>query len=66
MGRLIADLFTTLDGHASGEGAPAYFGYPGPDLDRWIDEHVAGSQVLLMGRVTYEALSTIVRNQPVG
>ena len=66
MGRLIADLFTTLDGHASGEGAPSYFGYPGPDLDRWIDEHVAWSQVLLMGRVTYEALSTIVRNQPVG
>ena len=44
MGGLIAVLFTTLDGHASGEGAPAYFGYPGPDLDRWIDEHVAWSQ----------------------
>jgi hypothetical protein len=28
MGQLIADLFTSLDGHASGEGAPAYFGYP--------------------------------------
>ncbi len=66
MGELIADLFTTLDGHASGEGAPAYFGYPGPDLERWIDEHLAGPQVLLMGRVTYEALSTIVRNEPVG
>jgi dihydrofolate reductase len=65
MGELIADLFTTLDGHAFGEGAPAYFGYPGPDLERWIDEHLATPQVLLMGRVTYEAMSAIVRSQPV-
>jgi dihydrofolate reductase len=63
MGELIADLFITLDGHASGEGAPAYFGYP--DLERWIDEHLAGPQVLLMGRVTYEALSAIAQNHPV-
>ena len=49
MGQLIADLFVTLDGYASGEGAPAYFGYPGPELERWVDEHVATPQVLLMG-----------------
>jgi dihydrofolate reductase len=65
MGQLIADLFITLDGYASGEGAPAYFGYPGPELERWVDEHVATPQVLLMGRVTYEALSAIVQNHPV-
>jgi dihydrofolate reductase len=65
MGELVADLFTSLDGYAYGEGAPAYFGYPGPDLERWIDEHLATPQVLLMGRVTYEAMSVIVRDQPV-
>ena len=65
MGELVADLFTWLDGYAYGEGAPAYFGYPGPDLERWIDEHLATPQVLLMGRVTYEAMSAIVRDQPV-
>jgi dihydrofolate reductase len=64
MGRLIADLFITLDGYASGEGAPAYFGYPGPELERWVDEHLATPQVLLMGRVTYEALSAIAQNHP--
>jgi hypothetical protein len=47
---LIADLFVTLDGHAYGEGAPAYFGYPGPDLERRIDDNVAAPQVMLMGR----------------
>jgi hypothetical protein len=65
MGRLIADLFTTLDGYAYGEGAPAYFGYPGPDLERWIDDQSATPQVLLMGRVTYKALSAIVQDEPV-
>ena len=65
MGELVADLFTSIDGYAYGEGAPAYFGYPGPDLERWIDEHLATPQVLLMGRVTYEAMSAIVRDQPV-
>jgi hypothetical protein len=65
MGQLIADLFITLDGYASGEGAPAYYGYPGHDLERWVDEHLAIPQVLLMGRVTYEALSAIAQNHPV-
>jgi len=31
---LIAEMLVSLDGHAYGEGAPAYFGYPGPDLER--------------------------------
>jgi hypothetical protein len=35
---LIADMFVSLDGHAYGEGAPAYFGYVGPDLERSIDD----------------------------
>src|SRR5262245_18488380 len=29
----------------------------GPELARWIDEHLAEPQVLVMGRVTYELLS---------
>src|SRR5215216_6557242 len=65
MGQLMADLFITLDGYASGEGAPAYFGYPGPELERWIDDNLSGPQVLLMGRITYETMSAIVRDQPV-
>src|SRR5215217_1339406 len=65
MGELIADLFITLDGYASGEGAQGYFGYLGPDLERWIDDNLAGPQVLLMGHVTYEAMSAIAQNEPV-
>jgi dihydrofolate reductase len=65
MRELISDLFVTLDGYAYGEGAPAYFGYLGPDLERWIDDNLARPQVLLMGRRTYEIMWTIVRDQPV-
>src|SRR5215203_1375051 len=65
MRELIADLFTTLDGYGFGEGAQGYFGYLGPDLERWLDDNLATPQVLLMGRVTYEAMSAIVRDQPV-
>lgn len=57
MRELIADMFITLDGYAFGEGAPAYFGYFGPDLKRWIDDQSAEPQIVVMGRVTYEALS---------
>ena len=62
---LIADMFVSLDGHAYGEGALAYFGYLGPDLERLIDENVAAPQVLLIGRKTYEMMWAIVRDRPV-
>jgi dihydrofolate reductase len=65
MRELIADVFVTLDGHAYGEGAPAYFGYLGPDFERLIEDDVAEPQVLLMGRKTYEMMWGIVRDRPV-
>jgi dihydrofolate reductase len=54
---LIADLFISLDGFASGTNEAAYFGYFGHDLRNWVCEHLDERQVLLMGRVTYEALA---------
>lgn len=53
---LTADLFVTLDGFALGEGAPAYFGYFGPELERWILDELAKPQRLVLGRTTYELL----------
>ena len=54
---LTSDLFITVDGYALGDGAGAYFGYPGPDLDRWISEQLSRPQPLVMGRVTYQAMA---------
>jgi len=56
MRELIADLFISLDGFASGTNEAAYFGYFGQDLGNWVREHLDERQVILMGRVTYEAL----------
>lgn len=57
MRELIADMFTSLDGFASGTNEAAYFGYFGDDLGNWVHEHLDEHQVMLMGRVTYEALA---------
>ena len=57
MRQLIADLFITVDGRASGRDAPAFFGYAGPDLNAWIDEQVARPQVIVMGANTYRVLA---------
>jgi dihydrofolate reductase len=56
---LTADLFVTLDGFAAAEGAGPFFGYAGPELDRWIRDRLDEPQLIVMGRVTYEALSAI-------
>lgn len=57
MRELVADLFVSLDGFAAGENEAAFFGYGGPDLDRWIRDNLAPPQTLLFGRVTFEILA---------
>jgi len=59
MSDLIADLFISVDGCARGSRSPAYFGFGGPDLDRWIRDQMNRPQRHLMGRKTYEALAAL-------
>jgi len=59
MSELIADLFISVDGYAKGSRSPAYFGFGGPDLDRWIGDQMKRPQRHLMGRETYEALAAL-------
>ena len=59
MPELVADLFVSVDGCARGSRSPAYFGFGGPDLDRWIREQMQRPQRHLMGRKTYEALAAL-------
>jgi dihydrofolate reductase len=53
---LTADLFVSLDGFARGVDVGPFFGYSGPELDRWVHENLEQPQVMVMGRVTYEVL----------
>ena len=57
MRELFADLFVSLDGFASGTNEAAYFGCFGPELGNWVQRQLNEPQVILMGRVTYEALA---------
>jgi dihydrofolate reductase len=59
MRELIADLFISLDGFASGVNEAAFFGYFGEELGKWINDHLAEPQELIMGRVTYTALANL-------
>ncbi len=54
---VVADLFISVDGWAGSDGLPAYFGYAGPDLKKWIEMESTSPQIMLMGRRTYEALA---------
>jgi dihydrofolate reductase len=54
---LVADLFVSLDGFASGANEPPFFGYFGDELGAWMEQELAAPQLLIMGRVTYEALT---------
>ena len=59
MAELIADLFVTLDGYASGENAGPFFGYGGPELSARLSEVLAEPQLVVMGRHTYLAMTAI-------
>jgi dihydrofolate reductase len=54
---LTVDIFLSVDGWAGSDGLPAYFGYLGPDLERWIEEAGSEAQIAIMGRRTYQALA---------
>jgi dihydrofolate reductase len=57
MRELAADLFISLDGFASGVDQAPYFGYFGQELGTWVRDHLDQPQLIIMGRVTYEALA---------
>jgi len=57
MRELTADLFISLDGFASGVNQPPYFGYFCQELGHWVRDHLDEPQVIIMGRITYEALA---------
>jgi dihydrofolate reductase len=59
MAELVADLFVSLDGYAAGENVGPFFGLGGPELDAWVGNVLAEPQVIVMGRVTYQAMAAI-------
>lgn len=56
---LMVDLIITLDGYASGEGWPGWWGLEGPEYLAWLEEEGKKDYTLLMGANTYRVMSSL-------
>src|SRR5687767_684935 len=55
MSELLVDFITSLDGYASGEGWPGFWGLEGPEYLAWLGEQP--EVTYLMGANTYRVMS---------
>jgi hypothetical protein len=53
MSQLIVDFITSLDGYASAEGWPGWWGLESPGYLAWLDERPDRDHTVLMGANTY-------------
>jgi dihydrofolate reductase len=57
MSQLIVDFITSLDGYASAEGWPGWWGLESPEYLAWLDERPDRDYTVLMGANTYRLMS---------
>jgi dihydrofolate reductase len=56
MPELLVDFITSLDGYASAEGWPGWWGLEGPEYLAWLGESPERDHLLLMGANTYRLM----------
>ncbi|WP_306321545.1 MULTISPECIES: dihydrofolate reductase family protein [unclassified Streptomyces] len=61
MPELLVDFITSLDGYASGEGWPGFWGLEGPEYLAWLEEQPAATH--LMGANTYRLMSSFAAGE---
>ena len=61
MPELLVDFITSLDGYASADGWPGFWGLQGPEYLAWLDEQP--EVMLLMGANTYRLMSGFAAGQ---
>lgn len=57
MSELLVDFIISLDGYASGEGWPGFWGMEGPEYLGWLGEAPEFNRTVLMGATTYRLMS---------
>ena len=57
MGPLLVDFITSLEGCASAEGWPGFWGMEGPEYLGWLAESPERDWTVLMGATTYRLMS---------
>jgi dihydrofolate reductase len=56
MSELVIDFISSLDGYASAEGWPGWWGLAGPEYLAWLGERPDADYTLLMGANTYRLM----------
>jgi dihydrofolate reductase len=56
MTELVVDFITSLDGYASAEGWPGWWGLAGPEYLAWLGKNPEADYLLLMGANTYRLM----------
>ncbi|MGH8949275.1 MAG: dihydrofolate reductase family protein [Acidimicrobiia bacterium] len=56
MPELMVDFITSLDGYASAEGWPGWWGLEGPEYLAWLDDQPERDYTILMGANTYRLM----------
>ena len=57
MPELLVDFIISLDGYASAEGWPGYWGLEGPEYLGWLDQSPERDYAVLMGATTYRLMA---------
>jgi len=57
MRELLVDFIISLDGYASAEGWPGYWGLEGPEYLGWLETSPERDYTVLMGANTYRLMS---------
>jgi dihydrofolate reductase len=64
MQELLVDFITSLEGCASAEGWPGWWGLEGPEYLGWLEEQAERDSTLLMGANTYRLMSGFATELP--
>ena len=64
MPSLMIDFIISLDGYASAEGWPGFWGLEGPEYLAWLDEQGERQHTSLMGATTYRLMSGFAAEMP--
>ena len=64
MQELLVDFITSLEGCASAEGWPGWWGLEGPEYLGWLEEQPERDYTLLMGANTYRLMSGFATEPP--
>src|SRR5688500_10429419 len=64
MPTLMVDFIISLDGYASADGWPGYWGLEGPEYLAWLETEAEHEHTVLMGATTYRLMSGFAEDMP--